>query len=57
MEKEENEDVKSLEREVQILKKLEGAEGFPKYYWSGEDLGYNILVIQLLGKDLAFHFK
>ncbi|CAD8072850.1 unnamed protein product [Paramecium primaurelia] len=57
VEKEENEEVKSLEREVQILKILDGLEGFPKYYWSGEDLGYNILVIQLLGKDLAFHFK
>ncbi|CAD8066061.1 unnamed protein product [Paramecium sonneborni] len=57
VEKEENEEVKSLEREVQILKILDGIEGFPKYYWSGEDLGYNILVIQLLGKDLAFHFK
>ncbi|CAD8174043.1 unnamed protein product [Paramecium octaurelia] len=57
VEKEENEEVKSLEREVQILKILDGLEGFPRYYWSGEDLGYNILVIQLLGKDLAFHFK
>ncbi|CAK91525.1 unnamed protein product (macronuclear) [Paramecium tetraurelia] len=57
VEKEENEEVRSLEREVQILKKLDGAEGFPKYFWSGEDQGYNILVIQLLGKDLAYHFK
>ncbi|CAD8153908.1 unnamed protein product [Paramecium pentaurelia] len=57
VEKEENEEVKSLDREVQIIKILDGVEGFPKYYWSGEDLGYNILVIQLLGKDLAFHFK
>ena len=37
VEKEENEEVRSLEREVQILKKLDGAEGFPKYFWSGED--------------------
>ncbi|CAK71630.1 unnamed protein product (macronuclear) [Paramecium tetraurelia] len=57
VEKEENEEVRSLEREVQILKKLDGAEGFPKYFWSGEDQGYNILVIQLLGKDLSYHFK
>ncbi|CAD8065326.1 unnamed protein product [Paramecium sonneborni] len=57
IEKEENEEVRSLEREVQILKQLDGAEGFPKYYWSGEEQGYNILVLQLLGKDLAYHFK
>ncbi|CAD8151025.1 unnamed protein product [Paramecium pentaurelia] len=57
IEKEENEEVRSLEREVQILKKLDGIEGFPKYLWSGQDQGYNILVIQLLGKDLAYHSK
>ncbi|CAD8168015.1 unnamed protein product [Paramecium pentaurelia] len=57
VEKEENEEVRSLDREVLILKKLDGAEGFPKYFWSGEDQSYNVLVIQLLGKDLSYHFK
>lgn len=57
VEKEENEEVRSLEREVLILKRLDGTEGFPKYFWSGEDQGYNVIVIQLLGKDLAYHFK
>lgn len=29
----------------------------PKLFWSGEDQEYNVLVIQLLGKDLAVHMK
>ncbi|KAM3142362.1 hypothetical protein pb186bvf_005519 [Paramecium bursaria] len=57
IEKEENEDIRSLEREVAILKKLDGQDGFPRFYWSGEEQGYNVLVIQLLGKDLSFYFK
>jgi serine/threonine protein kinase len=57
VEKEENEDVRSLEREVQVLKKLADCDGVPKYLWSGEEQDYNILVISLLGKDLAFHMK
>lgn len=36
IEKEENEEVKSLEREVQILERLANTEGIPKLYWHGE---------------------
>ncbi len=37
IEKEENEDVRSLEREVAVLKRLNDSEGVPKYLWSGEE--------------------
>jgi predicted Ser/Thr protein kinase len=37
VEKEENEEVKSLEREVAVLNRLSGADGVPKIYWSGEE--------------------
>ena len=32
-------------------------DGIPKFIWSGEENGYNILVMQMLGNDLAYHFK
>ena len=35
VEKEENEEVKSMEREVLILNRLKGVEGVPKMYWHG----------------------
>ncbi|CAD8106789.1 unnamed protein product [Paramecium sonneborni] len=57
VEKEENEDVRSFEREVQIFKHLGQMEGIPKFIWSGKEHGYNILVMQMLGNDLAYHFK
>ncbi|CAK56660.1 unnamed protein product (macronuclear) [Paramecium tetraurelia] len=57
VEREENEDVRSLDREVQIFKHLGGIDGIPKLIWSGEEYGYNVLVMQLLGNDLAYHFK
>lgn len=45
VEKEENEDVKSLEREVAVLKKLADTDGVPQLYWAGEEQDYNIIVI------------
>ncbi|CAD8096335.1 unnamed protein product [Paramecium primaurelia] len=57
VEREENEDVRSLDREVQIFKHLGSMDGIPKLIWSGEEFGYNIIVMQLLGNDLAYHFK
>lgn len=36
IEKEENEEVRSLEREVQILTHLNGTDGVPTLYWHGE---------------------
>ncbi|CAD8198887.1 unnamed protein product [Paramecium pentaurelia] len=57
VEKEENEDIRSLEREVSIFKQLGFIDGIPKFIWSGEEYGYNIIVMQLLGNDLSYHFK
>jgi predicted Ser/Thr protein kinase len=45
VEKEENEEVKSLEREVVVLKRLVGVDGIPKLHWYGEEQDYNIVVI------------
>ncbi|CAD8185707.1 unnamed protein product [Paramecium pentaurelia] len=57
IEKEENEDVRSLEREVQVLERLNGIEGVPKLYWHGEQDDFNVIVMQILGKDLAHYVK
>ncbi|CAD8044674.1 unnamed protein product [Paramecium primaurelia] len=57
IEKEENQEVKSLEREVQVLQRLSNTEGIPNLYWYGQQDDYNIIIIQLLGKDLAYYMK
>ncbi|CAD8197067.1 unnamed protein product [Paramecium pentaurelia] len=57
IEKEENEEVRSLDREVQIFKRLGTLEGVPQLIWFGEENNDKILVMQLLGKDLSYHFK
>ncbi|KAM3127812.1 hypothetical protein pb186bvf_020091 [Paramecium bursaria] len=57
IEKEENEEVRSLEREVEVLNRLIDCDGAPKLYWQGEQDDYNVIIIQLLGKDLAYHMK
>ena len=57
VEKEENEEVKSMEREVLIFNRLKGVEGVPKMYWNGFEQNYNIVVIQLLGKDLSHYMR
>jgi casein kinase 1/casein kinase 1 alpha len=57
VEKEENEEVKSLDREVLVLQRIQGVAGIPKLYWSGSEHGFNVLILSLLGKDLAAHMK
>ncbi|CAD8043138.1 unnamed protein product [Paramecium primaurelia] len=57
IEKEENQEINSLEREVQVLQRLANTEGVPNLYWHGEQDDYNIIIIQLLGKDLAYYMK
>lgn len=37
VEKEENEEVKSLEREVAVLNRLTDCDGIPKLLWHGEE--------------------
>ncbi|CAD8115839.1 unnamed protein product [Paramecium sonneborni] len=57
VEKEDNEDASSLEREISILNRLSGVPGTPKFYWSGFEQDYNVIVIQILGKDLSHYIK
>lgn len=45
LEKEDNEDIRSLDREVQNLNKLVGVPNVPKLLWSGQENNYNIMVI------------
>lgn len=53
----EDDDVCTLEREVIILNRIDGVDGVPKLYWSGFEQDYNVMVLQLLGKDLAYQMK
>ena len=57
MEREEEMDSGTLEREIAILAKLQGLDGVPKIYWKGFEWNENFMVIQLLGKDLAHYIK
>ncbi len=36
---------------------MQGGPGIPHFYWYGEEGGYNILVIDLLGPSLERLFK
>ena len=45
IEKEENEDVNSLEREVEVLERLKDCDQVPKLLWSGEQDEHNVIVI------------
>ena len=53
LEKEDNDDVKSIDHEVEIITLLTPTLGVPRFYWAGREEEYNVMVIQLLGKDLA----
>lgn len=44
-----------MEREVEIMKKLLSVPNVPKFIWSGRENDFNILVMQHLGKDLAYY--
>ncbi|KAM3144750.1 hypothetical protein pb186bvf_003059 [Paramecium bursaria] len=57
IEKEDNEEARSLDRESHMLSRLQGVPGIPKLYWLGQEGPYNIMVIQLLGRDLAYYVK
>ncbi|MES1919936.1 hypothetical protein MHBO_001680 [Bonamia ostreae] len=45
-----------LSHEYYVYRKLEGTEGIPKIFWYGNEGGYNILVIELLGRNLEQMF-
>ncbi|CAD8075944.1 unnamed protein product [Paramecium sonneborni] len=57
VEKEENEEIKTLEREIEILIQLDNILGIPKLIWHGTDGQMQIMAIELLGKDLSYYFK
>jgi serine/threonine protein kinase len=50
--KEESE-LRSVLREASLLIRLEGIRGIPQVIWSGTEHSYDVLVMKLLGKDLA----
>ncbi|CAD8196771.1 unnamed protein product [Paramecium pentaurelia] len=54
---EKKEKPQTLEREVQVLSRLQKITGIPQIYWSGTHNGQNILVMQLLSKDLGYYLK
>jgi casein kinase 1 len=57
LEKIEEEEMRSLQRESQILSRLQGIKGIPKLYWYGNKGIYDVIVITLLGRDLGSFLK
>ncbi|CAD8047005.1 unnamed protein product [Paramecium sonneborni] len=57
VEKQEIDDLFSLDREIQILRNLQGVAQIPKLLWAGKDQGNNVMVIQLLGRDLTHYLR
>ncbi|CAD8053830.1 unnamed protein product [Paramecium primaurelia] len=53
----EKEDQETLDREVYLLTKLQGIQGITKLYWFGNEQNYNVMVIEILGKDLSYYVK
>ncbi|CAD8052986.1 unnamed protein product [Paramecium sonneborni] len=47
----------TLDREIHILTRLLGTQGVPKLIWSGIDNNSNVLVQQLLTKDIGAYLK
>ncbi|OMJ90701.1 hypothetical protein SteCoe_6875 [Stentor coeruleus] len=47
----------SIEKEIIVLKKLEGQEGFPKLYSYGIYNDHNYIVLEKLGKNISQIFK
>ncbi|CAK81420.1 unnamed protein product (macronuclear) [Paramecium tetraurelia] len=47
----------SLQREAEILKRLQHLKHIPKLYWSGKDGDSTYLVIQYLGRDLTHYIR
>ncbi|CAD8158351.1 unnamed protein product [Paramecium octaurelia] len=57
VELEENQEKKTLEREITMLIQLENVEGIPKLIWYGFEGQTQLMALQLLGKDLAYYLK
>ncbi|CAD8136369.1 unnamed protein product [Paramecium octaurelia] len=56
-EKPENQHHHSLEKEIDIIRKLEGVQGVPQLIYAGQEDDFNVLVLQLLSKDLSTLIK
>ncbi|CAD8194768.1 unnamed protein product [Paramecium pentaurelia] len=47
----------SLNREIDILNKLQGIQGVPELIWFGEQNGLQIMITNMLGFDLMYFLK
>ncbi|CAD8045643.1 unnamed protein product [Paramecium sonneborni] len=57
IERPENEHLHSLDREVEILQRLQNTKGIPKLLYYGSQENYNAIVMELLQKDLSSLIK
>ncbi|CAD8045667.1 unnamed protein product [Paramecium sonneborni] len=46
----------SIQKEVRILKQLEGVAQVPRLFWNGYYKGMDIIILNMLGKDLIYFF-
>ncbi|CAD8132542.1 unnamed protein product [Paramecium pentaurelia] len=57
IERPENEHLRSLEREIEILSRLSNIKGVPQVFYYGWEDAYNVIVMELLQKDLSSILK
>ncbi|CAD8143212.1 unnamed protein product [Paramecium octaurelia] len=57
IERPENEHLRSLEREVEILSRLSNVKGVPQMFYYGWEDSYNVIVMEMLQKDLSSILK
>ncbi|CAD8077065.1 unnamed protein product [Paramecium sonneborni] len=57
IERPENEHLHSLDKEVEILERLQNIQGVPQIYYYGWEDQYNVIVMELLQKDLSSILK
>jgi hypothetical protein len=43
--------------QVKVLKHLQDVPFIPRIFWSGVDGTSNVMVLQLLGRDLTYYLK
>ena len=47
----------STEHEAEVLSLISSVKGVPRICWQGKDADHNVLVTQLLGRDLSYYIK
>ena len=47
----------SLDKEAEVISKLQKEKGFPRFLWYGEEGDYRILVMELLGPSIYEMYK